>query len=216
MVPWLLHAVGRPPQSKKSAQLRSSPRPGAAECCGASHMYSELWRPFWALVADIGSENVSVRKVKAHTSRAQYARGSERWLDVVGNDEADKLAKLGARMHARCPNIVRQVEQAEALAGSVAGWIGIAAEWANSAPRDNTGHSGAIRRQQPGRTVRPRQPPLMRHMPECLSGSFLQWGCTVCGTRASTKQRLLESPCSGQPCVAARAHGTHRLWMLGK
>eukprot|EP00959_Pyramimonas_sp_CCMP1952_P258353 5400269-Pyramimonas_sp.AAC.1 len=47
----------------------------------------------------LSANGVSYSKVAAHLDPSSFPEGSAEWFDAVGNDEADRTAKLGANSH---------------------------------------------------------------------------------------------------------------------
>ena len=72
---------------------------GEAACTDAFSIYSGQWRQIWPVVHDIGFDNIHVKWIPSHTSKAKAeAAGLAEW-QRQGNDWADKQAKKGAKMH---------------------------------------------------------------------------------------------------------------------
>ena len=62
--------------------------------------------------------------------------------------------------------------------------------------------------------------PLVFHVPvelDAVKGSKLKWGCIMCGSRATTREKLLNPrrSCKGLPAAASDAHDSHRLFVVG-
>ncbi len=62
---------------------------------------AQLWHAIWAIIRDIGvgTEGLTVHKTKAHATAADVQRGATTWWQKRANDQADELAKMGARCH---------------------------------------------------------------------------------------------------------------------
>ena len=58
--------------------------------------HSGIWARIHAKAADIGYDSIQIHKVKAHLTVSSPAQAA--WL-TMGNDHADRFAKLGARRH---------------------------------------------------------------------------------------------------------------------
>ena len=64
----------------------------------AYHTLADFWRLIFTKIDDIGLGVVIVRKVKAHTALADIGVTISHW-ERSGNNEADRLAKIGAGCH---------------------------------------------------------------------------------------------------------------------
>ena len=65
--------------------------------CASNRDGADLWRQFWALMADIGG-GVHITKVKAHVSFAKVQAGAMSRLDWCGNGLADLWAKAACAL----------------------------------------------------------------------------------------------------------------------
>lgn len=173
---------------------------GPGGTTGAMHCYAETWRAIRAKIEDLcGRSAVTVRKVKAHSTRRQLAAGAVDGADKFGNDKADMFAKQGARMHlfddAAEARIVR-TEKATTTAGNYLAKIHLFASKAaiDTTPRaQRRGKKGIVktahlRRAKPGQ----------RHT---VVFNAQRARCTSCWRSARTKASL-----DSRPCTPGAAH----------
>ena len=74
--------------------VKNSFHKGPSGTTGEMHCYAETWREISAKLKDLGGMNVvTVRKVKAHSTRRQVTAGMVDGTDKFGNDKADTFAK---------------------------------------------------------------------------------------------------------------------------
>ncbi len=130
---------------------------GRAWCTSASRPFAGYWAQVWAIIGDdYGANGYTFNKVKAHRSAARA--GEEGPLGTwtkEGNDEADVLAKKGARIHPLDPGIDKAVDQVDGLIKELGSWIGHHTSRIGAAiPRDAE-TTGAARRDRWGNGRRP-------------------------------------------------------------
>ena len=94
---------------------------GPEVCCSARHAYAEIWVLLWHKVRDIGLENLTFVKVKAHVDPASQPSGSNARRDAVGNQWAHKCAKRGAGLHSVPRFAADQLRRARSVTASLAG-----------------------------------------------------------------------------------------------
>ena len=96
---------------------------GRAWCVAASRPNADLWCEFWRAAEDIGCENISVEKVKAHTTEAAVQKGEISARDRYGNALADEFAKKGARLHRTLQATRDRAADLRLQSKRLAGWI---------------------------------------------------------------------------------------------
>ena len=69
---------------------------GAAWCCDSSRPAADLWRLIWCRHADLGGEDIEMRKVKGHATNADIDAGRSTPWQKAGNDHADHFAGRGS------------------------------------------------------------------------------------------------------------------------
>jgi len=178
---------------------------GKDKTCGPKQAYSEVWRELWAAIEDVGPDQVRFLKVPAHVNPDNLPRGSEAWLNAVGNGLADVWAKAGAREHPQ-PAVPDQParRKLDSFVHQVCTWIGRRAALANQEPRDNTGKASASHaRRTHSRSLH------LAHDVSPLAGSSGWWFCKCCGKRATDEARLSRQWCRGVGQVLAGMHRSH-------
>ena len=99
-----------------------SPKFAVSAACSRAH----LWTRFFH-VHD--GESPPVVKVKAHSSWVDVERGLSTPFHKRGSDEADKLAKLGARCHPSTAHAALKLRVVESVARQAARWAGEHEAW---------------------------------------------------------------------------------------
>ena len=94
--------------------VASVPGSGTRPCDKRAH----IWGPTWTR-----AEAFNVVKVKAHTSMAEASEMGLEW-QRLGNAEADRYAKMGARFHRLPQGILDEVAALEMVQGEHLRWIG--------------------------------------------------------------------------------------------
>ena len=73
---------------------------GRPWCTEGRRPYADIWVKIWSAIEDRGGLDVNpVVKVKAHSTIDDVSDGKVSVLDRLGNNEADRAAKLGAALH---------------------------------------------------------------------------------------------------------------------
>ena len=185
---------------------------GEAFCTSHQSKYADLWCEFWFLVNDAGHDQVSLVWVKAHASwRVAELLGTS-WCQHIGNKEADRLAKLGARLHPQTglPECEARFAAAHEAAEQLLLHHGFVL-------KHLAGRDWPDRGRLPGRrgALQGIQLELERtHNGHTLERLGRAWGCLKCGIRRATRANVVSLPCVGVPRPAALAHGSHRLWVV--
>ena len=68
---------------------------GKQWCCAAGRPVADLWRKIWAILEDIGPDEVVFHKVKGHATQADIDAGKSTPWERDCNDHADHFAKRG-------------------------------------------------------------------------------------------------------------------------
>ena len=161
----------------------------------------------------------------AHLTKADLALGTATKrdgslvtkVDVMGNDIADRLAKLGVEHHRVPQEVVRRWRKAFEAAKARAKWIGMATHAAGKQPffplRDSEAsrwRAVAAQRKRAERKAgidgrkRRGSKPEKKVIPSARGGRTIElalsghcWLCTRCRTRSTSWAKLVTSRCSG-------------------
>jgi hypothetical protein len=175
---------------------------GKKWCTDGRRAHADIWRQVWWQLDDHGyseGAKIEVRHVKAHRSKAQkLALGAEAQVHSAGNDEADRLAKMGADQDC---NWGREAALAET--GQKVHWaLTFLAEQHNAKEGHEWGDvDGEATRPKPkgSLTVGPQHP-------HCMQPFAGGWKCTGCGAQSAkraTARALAWKTCAQS--VVARA-----------
>ena len=164
-------------------------------------VYAGLWREIWRAVDDIGSEQVSVRWVPAHTRELDVGvRISAR--DRCANDSADGEAKLGAAMHPHDEAVAVRTARLAGLVKQVGRFIGRANTRLGSAiPRDTDAVPRKHVRFAPSAARAARADGLRRSAHNILLFNG-RLRCSYCLRSAGLRATLDATPCRPLPRAA--------------
>ena len=90
-----------------------------------------MWKQFWTVVNDFGSEAITVNKVKAHATQLMVESGVVSAVDRWGNSQADDAAKRGAAMHPSIAQARKDMQTSRFVAASCVQWLGVGLESAH-------------------------------------------------------------------------------------
>jgi hypothetical protein len=168
---------------------------GRKWCTDGRRAHADIWRKVWWQLIDHGygeGAEIEVRHVKAHRSKAQkQALPAEAQVHSAGNDEADRLANLGAEQDC---NWGREAALAEA---------GLKVQWALAfLAEQHKAKEGQAWGDVDGQATRPKPKgslvvgPQHPHLMQACDGG---WKCKGCG--AQTAKRAAARALAWRPCV---------------
>jgi hypothetical protein len=172
---------------------------GRACCTKANHVFADLWLRIWARLDDIGSDAVSVEKVKGHL-RLCDLRTVQDGMRRIANNMADSAAKLGAKEHPADASASLRVARTSKMVTVLGRYLGR--------------HAAKFERQgaQP-RAAFPKKRPrlaLTRALKRSAHSAYQRggrWRCGRCLRSSATAKGLLGLKC--------RAGKEHRVWRHG-
>jgi ribonuclease HI len=84
---------------------------GRTWCCSSARPAADLWRRFWDLIEDIGTQGLDIQKCKGHATDAGIEAGRSTAFLRAGNDHADHFAGRGVQVAAHHSPADRDLER---------------------------------------------------------------------------------------------------------
>ena len=108
---------------------------GRTWCCSSARPAADLWKEFWHLAEDVGTDHISIQKCKGHATAGTVQAGRATEFTRVANDNADHFAGNGAELAERqSPSVAEKARYAEARKWYQ--WLmAFCAEWPEDAQR---------------------------------------------------------------------------------
>jgi len=189
-----------------------------------NNVQAHVWCAIWAIIDDIGLnvDGLTVYKTLAHATGDDVARGLTTWWEKQSNDDADRLAKMGAACHPRIEFLDKAWKAMESRVKDVAKHLGrTTARLGADIPRDCSGTKAARPKAKAKATAMVRQGPRpirasdlvwLKNLGQCSDSTFrrhklveadlstggvIQW-CQRCGAYSTGAPRNLIRSCPGE------------------